>query len=320
MNKTYVYHHNDHDGIVAAGVLYYYLMKTGIFIKDDFVFNMIDYDKKLNFDHIDFKDDDEVFFLDYSFSNEDNIEEFKKLLDRRIDGREVIWIDHHKSSIGMLEEYNISGIRNKELCGAALTYLWFTDAYDPFNSLSTKTTPEYGLSEIFHESKAVPKFLKYIDDYDCWKHLYSNTNDFHYGLIISNPTDMIIDRFLSYSDDIMADTYINTCLKGKEVQAYLNFEHEEYHVKMYGFEFTLPEEHGGLKCFCLNRKGNSIMFGDKLDEYDAVIPFFFVNGKWRYSIFSNKEHIDCCDIAKTYGGGGHKGAAGWTIDEFIFKE
>ena len=62
------------------------------------------------------------------------------------------------------------------------------------------------------------------------------------------------------------------------------------------------------------------MFGDKLNEYDAVIPFFYINGKWKYSIFSNKDNIDCSQVAKTYDGGGHKGAAGWITDKLIFEE
>ena len=129
--------------------------------------------------------------------------------------------------------------------------------------------------------------------------------------------NFIIHKLLTYHNtDIECDdiTYV-----GQQIQAYLNFENKEYHVNMYGFEYTLPEEHGGLKCFCLNRKGNSLMFGDKINEYDAVIPFYYNNGKFTYSIFSNKEDIDCSVIAKSYGGGGHKGAAGWVTSKLIFE-
>ena len=62
------------------------------------------------------------------------------------------------------------------------------------------------------------------------------------------------------------------------------------------------------------------MFGDKIKEYDAVIPFYYINGKWKYSIFTEKDNVDCESIAKYYGGGGHKKAAGWVIDDLIFEE
>lgn len=40
--KVYVYHHNDHDGIVAAGVLYNLYPDSQ---NKEFIFNMIDYVK-----------------------------------------------------------------------------------------------------------------------------------------------------------------------------------------------------------------------------------------------------------------------------------
>ena len=314
MSKIYIYHHNDHDGIVAAGILLDYLTKTVYYNRQapKIECNMIDYDKELNFDHINFENLDEVYFLDYSFSNKRNLYEFEKLLKRRIMGDEVVWIDHHKSSIGVLESYNILGVRHTALCGAAWTYIWCHDR--SYIGCLKKYDNEY-ISREFHKDAIIPVFLKYIDDYDCWKKLYLLTNDFHYGLTISTPHDPIINRLLLSSDGI--DKII---FAGEKVQEYLKFENKEYHIDMYGFEFTLPEENGGLRCFCLNRKGNSIMFGDKINEYDAVIPFYYVNGKWKYSIFSIKEDVDCSEVAKSFGGGGHKGAAGWVSNILLFEK
>lgn len=62
------------------------------------------------------------------------------------------------------------------------------------------------------------------------------------------------------------------------------------------------------------------MFGDKVNEYDAVIPFYYNNGKWTYSMFTTKDNVDCESTARSYGGGGHLKAAGWVTDELIFKE
>ena len=319
MSKIHVYHHNDHDGIVAAGVLYNQYAKNN-YKDEDIIFYMIDYDKELNFDHIDLNTD-EVYFLDYSFSSPHNLKAFEELLDRRPNYTCVTWIDHHKTSIGVFEDKHIPGKRNAALCGAAWAYLYTLNAsmihlyvvYSTQADMDKEKT-----SKDFHDNPIIPKFIKLIDDYDCWKKLYSYTNDFHYGLTISSPTDDIINSLLS--DEIDDSANIAVIIKyGSQIQKFLEFENREYHVNMYGFEYTLPEEHGGLKCFCMNRKGNSIMFGDKIDEYDAVIPFFYVNGKWKYSIFSNKENIDCSEVAKTYGGGGHKGAAGWITDKLIFE-
>ncbi len=313
MGKIHVYHHNDHDGIIAAGILYNHHIKDNIFCDEDFSFHMIDYDTELNFDNIN-TGDDQVYFLDYSFSNEHNLKEFKKLLDRRKNMHDIIWIDHHKTSIGLFEEYEIPGIRNTALCGAAWTYLKVNGILSRW--IKNNVDLDKDASKLFHFSEyKIPLFLKFIDDYDCWKKIYLSTNDFHYGLQISSPKDLIISKLLNSDSGIEDIASI-----GEQIQEYLKFENREYHINMYGFEYTLPEEHGGLKCFCINRKGNSIMFGDKINKYDAVIPFFYINGKWKYSIFSNKDNIDCSQIAKTYGGGGHKGAAGWITDKLIFED
>lgn len=317
-DKIYVYHHNDHDGIVAAGIVYK-RYKNPV-NKHKIIFNMIDYNVLLNFDHIDFEKGDKVFFLDYSFSNKENIEAFKKLLGRRIHENDVVWIDHHKTSIGgeLNNLYRIPGIRRVGLCGAAWTYFYLYFEY--FHELDLESRDD--IPEFFHNSK-VPTFLKYIDDYDCWKHMYPATNDFHYGLTISHPTDDIINILLSTSEDFSSVrmNYITDIIKqGEEIQKFLKFENKEYHVDMYGFETTLPLLHknGVYRVFCMNRKGNSLMFGDKIDEYDAVIPFYYNGERWTYSMFSNKEYVDCSAVAKAYGGGGHKGAAGWTSDKLIF--
>lgn len=313
MRKYYIYHHNDHDGIVAAGVLYNLLLKKiPFFSSEDAIFNMIDYQQKLNFDMI--TSCDEVYFLDYSFSNKHNIDMLEKLI-QRVGNDNIYWIDHHKTSMGVLEEYNIPGIRMEGLCGAALTYLFCMDL------LSRWSKESYASS--FHNSESIPKFLKYIDDYDCWKQLYPETNDFHYGFTISDPKDARISVLLNpvvKSAGYIGSILSNIIEKGKGIQEYLKFENKEYHIDMYGFEFTLPEEHGGYKCFCLNRKGNSLMFGDKIKEYDAVIPFYYINGRWTYSMFTAKDGVDCEAVARSYGGGGHLRAAGWTSDELIFDK
>ena len=317
MSKIYIYHHNDHDGIVAAAI-----MRNSFVIHNRYSLPgrdtkciMIDYDQELNFDHINFENNDQVYFLDYSFSSKHNLDEFEKLLKRRITGDEVVWIDHHKTSLGVFENYGILGIRNKALCGAAWTWLYCNGYIKAWELEGIDYSDEKEVDTLFHHTLPVPVFLKYIDDYDCWKKKYPITNDFHYGLTISNPYNPIIDSLLVSNKDI--DKIIYT---GDKIQEYLKFENQNYHVDMYGFEFTLPEENGGLRCFCLNRKGNSIMFGNKINEYDAVIPFYYVNGKWKYSIFSIKEDVDCSEVAKSFGGGGHKGAAGWVSNILLFEK
>ena len=48
------------------------------------------------------------------------------------------------------------------------------------------------------------------------------------------------------------------------------------------------------------------------------MPFYFNGREWVYSLYTTKK-IDCSQIAKWYGGGGHKQAAGFQTEKLIFN-
>lgn len=57
-----------------------------------------------------------------------------------------------------------------------------------------------------------------------------------------------------------------------------------------------------------------------LEPYDIMIAFVCRKDKlWNVSLYSTKPEIDCGEIAKTFGGGGHKGAAGFQCKELPFE-
>lgn len=80
-----------------------------------------------------------------------------------------------------------------------------------------------------------------------------------------------------------------------------------------------------LKALCYNMPffnsevANSI---DNIDDYDILIGFVYDGEQWRVSLRANREDIDCSILAKQKGGGGHKGAAGFSVENFedIFYE
>ena len=79
------------------------------------------------------------------------------------------------------------------------------------------------------------------------------------------------------------------------------------------------------KVLCMNRGGNSQVFGDKFYEYDAVVLFTFDGESFRHSMFSRKENGAECFIPALFmkhffglNGGGHEHAAGWNSKEIIF--
>lgn len=49
--------------------------------------------------------------------------------------------------------------------------------------------------------------------------------------------------------------------------------------------------------------------------YDGAACFHYANGKWNFSLYNDNGSVDCSVIAKQFGGGGHKGAAGFVVED-----
>lgn len=57
-----------------------------------------------------------------------------------------------------------------------------------------------------------------------------------------------------------------------------------------------------------------------IEPYDLMISFVRRKDKlWDVSLYSTKPDVDCGDLAKSFGGGGHKGAAGFQCKELPFE-
>jgi oligoribonuclease NrnB/cAMP/cGMP phosphodiesterase (DHH superfamily) len=84
------------------------------------------------------------------------------------------------------------------------------------------------------------------------------------------------------------------------------------------------EVFGGLKGLCLNARAFSSetmksIYNDS--KHDIMIGFEYTGKKWTVSLRSIGTKVDCSLIAKARGGGGHKNAAGFEVNNFedIFK-
>ena len=80
-----------------------------------------------------------------------------------------------------------------------------------------------------------------------------------------------------------------------------------------------------LEVLCINKAGNSLLFGDYIKDVDAVIVFTFDGHLWNYSIFSHEsKEFPVNKVAEMYKnrygitGGGHQHAAGWATRKCIF--
>jgi oligoribonuclease NrnB/cAMP/cGMP phosphodiesterase (DHH superfamily) len=125
--------------------------------------------------------------------------------------------------------------------------------------------------------------------------------------------------------------FINIAInKGKVIKEYKDFENDVF-CDEHGFECEIADHttNGNSKyyrCFVVNRRGNSTMFGDRINKYDIVIGFHYNGKQYTYSLYTSKEDINCAELAKKIGsvsglgGGGHTQAAGFQMYERIIED
>lgn len=294
-------HSADADGRLSA---YLVAKKFGLDNESDFI--MTDYGKNDDiFSKI--KKDEKVIICDFSLQN--GVEDMKKLMKIT---KDIIWIDHHISSINDYGDFgkNIPGIRVNGTAACMLTYIYFFlyDAKGVLNLTQEECEKLY--------SKA-PLVVRLVHDNDVWRYDYKETGKFKLGLdslSIESPLDFRWNNLMNN------ESFINKLVdSGSYLERYRD-SLGKYATKSYGFEYEI----NGLKGFCLNNVfGGSYWFGDIINDYDFVCSFLYMGQEkqWEYSFYSVKENVNCADIAKSVNpkGGGHKGAAGCVTKELIFK-
>ena len=353
MKAYHICYHTDEDGLASASVIYEYLKRVN---KTDaknviYFFYKIDYTMDLkSVLPTRITDGDEIYFVDYSFSNMDNL---KYVLELSTHNIKVTWIDHHKTSEDIiynskftidaeiqLHEYeNFYYLIDTSHCGAYLAYAY------AYNRLNGCYVPTHNILVPLMFDDEIPLYIKYVDSWDTWKHDMPKTTEFNIGIRTEkrtpknalgrmlNHNSKIINKLFSCNEEdnkiintVMKEYIDNVIEKGEVIKAYQDIENESL-CNDYGFDFTIVDETDKsrvYKCFALNKRGNSTMFATKINDYDIVVPFQFNGTKYVYSLYTIKEDVSCDLLAKklgTYdglGGGGHAQAAGFqTYNQLI---
>ena len=294
------FYHIDEDGKCAA----FWVNKLARHYdgyKKEFV--PINYGMDFPFETI--QQDEQIYIVDFSILPE-QMEQLLKITEN------VTWIDHHISAIKRYDNFphNIKGIRYDGIAGCMLTYCYLKHMLKfEHNSGSVDCIP----FDILMTEDA-PMFTKYIADFDVWKFDYGeDTKAFEMGLQLYEDLSPESPTWKSfYNDDCVCNDTIND---GKLLLIYCDNWAKEY-CECCGFE----TEFEGYKCFAMNL---AMVSSDHFksvneDDYDMFIGFSFNGESWNYGLRSTK--VDCSKIAMKYGGGGHKGAAGFSSDKLlVFK-
>lgn len=265
------YHSADLDGKCSGAIIKWIYPEAKMY--------PINHGEEFPWDEI--KPTDDVAMVDFS------LQPFDQMIRLRDSCDNFLWIDHHASAVKDMHDSKekFEGIQKSDNGAACkLVWEWFMGTEIPFT-------------------------VKQLSDYDIWNHTGPDVLPFQYGMRLfdNDPGEEIWDLLFEYSMAI-----VNTIIdQGRTV---LNYIDRDNKVKcdVLSFETYIDK----LKVIAANNPLSGSKVFDSIEnreDYDALCLFFW-NPKanaWKVSLYSSGKDVDLDQVAKKYGGGGHKGAAGF---------
>lgn len=244
----------------------------------------IDYKDDFPFDTI--SQNETVVIVDFSLQKEGDFERLLTIT------KNVVWIDHHKSAIEKHAHISdqVKGIQEvNKIAGCGLTWKY-----------------------LFPEQHT-PRAVQLLGDYDTWTFAYGEDSKlFQIGCQLEE-TQPESDIWIDWLDRVY-DPY-SEIQQGRMLKQYQDKANAAT-VKHWAF---FAEFEGYRAVCCNSHVRNSQLFDSITEPYDLMMPFIWDGKQWTVSIYTTREDTDCSELAKKYGGGGHKGAAGFQCQVLPFK-
>lgn len=210
-------------------------------------------------------------------------------------GCKTVWIDHHKTSIESHPK-DVDGVRIDGVAACRIAWQWFSNLSPSFPDKS----------DFLNRALKEPLSVRLAGEYDVWDKRDTDAEVFQYGLRSVDELDW--ERL--FEDDSYTKELIGL---GMASQTYARHVDKSLVDKR-----SWLMEWEGMKWLCINHgRFNSLTFASKdIPEtgHDALLGFTFAGKSWTVSLYHSKHNtnIDLSLIAKKYGGGGHRGACGFT--------
>lgn len=236
--------------------------------------------------------DSEVVLMDMSYS---------ELFMRRMINMasKFTWIDHHKSSIEKLdvltkeqnEKFRYVLDRHYSACELA----WYH----------------------FFPDKHITPAVTLLGKYDTWRGYGTdewNNNVMPFQMGMRQITGNAYEFPVILLEDNWGEEIPKIMMSGEQILKYQEAQYQR--ACAIAFEDKLCD----YRALCMNIGGaNFTAFKSVWDgkKHDIAVTFHYTGTNWKYSLFTDKPEIDVSEIAKRFGGGGHKGAAGFTSEREI---
>lgn len=283
------YHGADFDGY-CSGAIVYHKFKNAL---EETELELIPVDYHLEFPWESIKKGEEVVLVDFSLQPFEDMERLNSMVN-------LTWIDHHKTAIeqAATRGFQANNGQTLQLSKAACELAW---------------------EKYYGTSAPMPDPVRWLGRYDVWDHADPNVLKFQYGIrtMISGPDNILWSELL--------DPQKRNGELEKEIlkigEAILSYESGNNTRYAKNFAHTVVFE--GRKFLAVNRLMTNSKIVDSLwdaSKYDAVMVYGYMGHKWKVSLYANDSKVDVSPIAKKYGGGGHAGACGFTVDTLVFYQ
>lgn len=282
-----IYHSKDFDGVCSGAIMQHRYPQI----------ELIGYDYGEPFPWEKIKGQD-VIMADVSLP----MEEMGSLA---MSAKSFTWIDHHISAIKDFE----SDIENEP-------WTPFTGQWGFTSVLDSKLSACELCWKYFFPEREMPKIVEYLGRYDRWDKSDPKLFDrellpFQYGMRATYPLNP--KYFPSFLFKVRDDKLnIPSCIDRGNIILKYQDQQNALVCEQRAFDATIC----GLKAACCNGvPHNSQSFNAYYDPdfHQLMVAFHYDGTQFNFSLYSTHLEVDCSEIAKRFGGGGHKGAAGFKL-------
>lgn len=236
--------------------------------------------------------DQEVYILDFSFP--------RPVMDAIFaEAKRVVWLDHHKTAFEMWE--------------AKFPYHFEKDGADDEKYIVLDNDKSGALLawEHFHPNKEVPMLIRHIDDRDRWQFKLEGSKEIHATLHSYKPWNFEQWRKLFNSYEAAPGHFLTAGLAVLRAQ-----DQHVARIAKQSRTCRITGSAGYVIGLAVNAPIHQSEIGHELANQAGtfgLVWYLGADSRVKCSLRSNEEY-DVSAIAKAFGGGGHRNAAGFETD------
>lgn len=234
---------------------------------------------------------EEIVMVDFSYPRE-------AILDMALIAGKITIIDHHKTAQAALSAPFPRQFDTEPLCEVECIF-------------DMEKSGAVLAWEYFYPDSDIPELLQHIQDRDLWRFELPRTKEIHKGL-------SLYADFREWEDLILYPNKLReVAAEGAAIDAYLEAQSKkiiETPPMLWPLEMAVVPVYN-LMGFMISETLHLAL--EKYPEAPYAVNYFDIpdEGKRVYSLRSRRgTDVDVSEIAKKYGGGGHKHAAGFALE------